>query len=164
MGKGARRKRKQGHREGGAGTHVSFGGARGRNQAEMDAVERACDDDRRWFESNPFARRRIRVAWPEEFTAELGEPCPQGHRIVVSVEEVAPGVRVRNPLEVVALLPGHEELTEVQISDVVRGYVEYRTASGLPDLVADEIRAGMADESDTAGMYSAMYDVARRGR
>ncbi|MFI8977219.1 hypothetical protein ACIGO9_30350 [Nocardia asteroides] len=130
----------------------------------MDAVEAASDDDRRWFESNPWARRRIRSGWPDEFSAEMGEPCPKRCRIVVSVEEVIPGVRMRNVLGVVPLLPGYDELTEVQISDVVRDHVEDRRAGGLPDLVADEVRTQMTGASDLEGMYSAIYGLATRGR
>ncbi|MBF6399207.1 hypothetical protein IU438_25850 [Nocardia cyriacigeorgica] len=130
----------------------------------MDAVERASDDDRRWFESNPYARRRIRMGWPDEFTAEMGESCPAGCRIVVSVEEVKRGVRLRNVVGIVPLLPGCDELTEVQISDLVREHVEGRRARGLPDLVADEVRAQMSGDSDMEGMYSAMYALSTRAR
>ncbi|MFD4444848.1 hypothetical protein ACFWPK_34240 [Nocardia sp. NPDC058519] len=65
---------------------------------------------------------------------------------------------------IVPLLPGCDELTEVQISDSVHTHFEDRRARGLPDLVADEIRAQMAGDSDMDGMYSAMYALSTRGR
>ncbi|MBF6276311.1 MULTISPECIES: hypothetical protein [Nocardia] len=139
---------------------MSFGGVRGRNQVEMDAAEQASDDDRCWFEANPWAYRRVRVALPDEFTADMGHPCPPDHRIVVSVEQIRPDLRVRNPLAFVPLLPGHDELTELQIADVVGEYVETRRANGLPDRVADEIRAASSGDSDSE-LYPAIYQVAQ---
>ncbi|PKV79353.1 hypothetical protein ATK86_3745 [Nocardia fluminea] len=122
----------------------------------FDSNQRRSSSDAR----STYARRRIRIGWPDEFT----ESCPARCRIDVSVEEVKGGVRLRNVVGIVPLLPGCDELTEVQISDSVRTHVEDRRAVGLPDLVADEIRAQMVGDADMEGMYSAIYELSTRGR
>lgn len=56
-------------------------------------VPSADDEDRRWFQDNPFATFRIRRHVPGE-NPDPG-PAPAGHVIWVKITQVVPGTRYR---------------------------------------------------------------------
>lgn len=64
------------------------------SESDLDraAVDRATQDDRRWFAEHPGRSCRVRPAYPGE--APLHE-APPGHAWVVSVLLKAPGARLR---------------------------------------------------------------------
>ncbi len=123
------------------GIHVTFAGmgTRRKTQAEMDAVEQASDDDRQWFDIHPLHRIRVREAWPDEFVADLGEPVPDGYRLVVAVELLTDAVRAKKPLAYVPLAPGRTTLTPEQMAEIWQDYADDRRAIGTPVLLAGEL-------------------------
>jgi hypothetical protein len=119
--------------------YLSIGGARRRTPAEMGSVERASEDDRLWFGAHPLHRVRVREAWPDEWDADLGEPVPDGYRLVIAVELLAPGVRARFPLAHVLPTPGFTDLAPDQIAEVWQHYSDDRRANGYQILESDGI-------------------------
>jgi hypothetical protein len=64
---------------------------------ERSAVERASDSDRLWFERHPGSRVRLRPMIAGEFDVS-GIPADLPADGWVRVRQLAPGVRVREPL------------------------------------------------------------------
>ncbi|MFE9580564.1 hypothetical protein ACFYO1_29585 [Nocardia sp. NPDC006044] len=117
----------------------------------METVEQASAMDKAWFEAHPMHRHRLRTALPDEFTAEMGERCPAGFAIAVSVERVSSTFRLRDPLAIVPLLTGCLHLTEAQLAEAWRAHADERRSCGQPVLVADEIHAAAAANPKTDG-------------
>jgi hypothetical protein len=58
-----------------------------------EGLERALASDREFFDNNPQAISRVR-----DFVFGEGTLCiPPGHRAMVSVTQLAPGMRIRQP-------------------------------------------------------------------
>ncbi len=61
------------------------------------AIEKACDDDRRWFAANPMRTARLRDIMPFEFNENMA--ClPEGLKYKVIVVQIVVGVRHRTPI------------------------------------------------------------------
>ncbi|MEU9943137.1 hypothetical protein [Streptomyces lavendulae] len=65
------------------------------------SAERATMDDQRWYKRNPGARLRVRVAGRGEFDQWLKDkhawPLEPGSRLIVVVDLIQPGQRMRGP-------------------------------------------------------------------
>ncbi|MBF6548862.1 hypothetical protein [Nocardia brasiliensis] len=133
----------------------------------MSTVEQASEDDRRWFEANPWARYRLRVAPLEEMAADLDlSDCPPGYELAVAVEQIAPGSRMRTPLGYVPVLPDHPEYINDQLKELWQSYVQWRKEQGLPEYRADEIRQKIRElgyeTPDMASITAAGFEVTGR--
>jgi hypothetical protein len=58
------------------------------------AIDRACENDRKWFEDNPERICRLRSAMPYEFNGPVDDP-PEGSSWRALVTQIEPGMRVR---------------------------------------------------------------------
>lgn len=115
--------------------------------AEKEASERAIAVDRVWFERYPGADAYARPAVPHEhdrFMAQQGWTVPPGHYLVVVVEQVEPGRRLRHPMNVYrgdgpggAMLPEHLESVLRHWRAEVHGKESF---PGVPDEVIQAFR------------------------
>jgi hypothetical protein len=144
-----RKRRSSGARTSLAGAEtvtVYLGGPRP-GAAEKAASERAMAIDRVWFERHPGEDAYARAAVPDEhgrFMAERGWAVPPGHHLVVVVEQVEPGRRLRCPMNVYrgdgpggAMLPEHLESVLRHWRAEVRGK---ESIPGVPDEAIREFR------------------------
>jgi hypothetical protein len=120
--------------------------------AEKLASERAGAIDRLWFEQHPGDDAYARAAVPHEhdrFMEEQGWTVPPGHHLVVVVEQVEPGRRLRHPVNVYrgdgpggAMLPDHLESIVRYWRAEVYGKEPF---PGVPDEVVQALRRRSAD-------------------
>jgi hypothetical protein len=61
-----------------------------------EAIERACEDDRSWFQRNPDRRFRLREAVRFEFNGPV--EAPEGMMLLALVAQVESGFRFRMPV------------------------------------------------------------------
>ena len=61
------------------------------------AIDKACEDDRIWFERNVGQRFRLREVVPFEFNGPMGDP-PKGMNWRAIIGQLEPGVRMRQPI------------------------------------------------------------------
>ena len=86
------------------------------------AIEKALDSDRRFFERWPYRRYRIRRAFPGE-VEEIAEiagvefaPVPPGYVAAIIVQNLWPGVRLRQPI--LALRTNDFDVSEAEAAAV----------------------------------------------
>ena len=94
------------------------------------AIDKACEDDRIWFEQNVGKRFRLREVVPFEFNGPMGNP-PRGMRWRAIIVQLELGVRIRQPIGLPLEAPNEgasqeqlEKLFIKVVPEALRGKVE----------------------------------------
>ena len=115
-------------RQPGAGKATTSAENRTAAANENKQAAAASDADRRWFAAHPLRSHRVRAMFKGEFPT-LG-PAPDGHRAAVVVQQIAPCLRARTPVFLIAELPlgNVTEHIAAALCDILR--------EGVPGVIA----------------------------
>ncbi|MEH0195754.1 hypothetical protein V7S57_08455 [Caulobacter sp. CCNWLY153] len=82
------------------------------------AIERATEDDKRWFELNPHRMYRIRDPFPMEMNGPIAK-SPKGYSTRIVVAKIHSEVRMRNTIGVLEQVP-NEGASDANLEKLLR--------------------------------------------